>query len=238
MQPLHVQPSRIVSSYSPRRLQLHTSTTAFYHTPYQPHITADVKRSAWNTPILCERKTFNNQLPTPRPTHRVAPSPKSLTDTRLPPLEQPCLTNDLDPFGEPVDWHQATNSSGSSHTTRNLPLLEPEPAELDEPFASPSSNANLAMSSISRYSMSATSSSRKPSSRPKCSPCHGTRCYLRTRRQASEAGGNRALERVQELRARQKEDVKKSSFTKHSNRPNVRMMNGALYPISNTTDSA
>ena len=41
---------------------------------------------------------------------------------------------------------------------------------------------------------------------------------------------NWALEGRQEQRARQKEEVKNSSFTIHSNRPDVRMMNGALYP--------
>jgi hypothetical protein len=181
MQPLRVQPSRRVSSYSPRRLQLHTSTTAFYHTPYQPHITADVKRSAWDTPILCAEKTFQQPATNPSSHTSGRTFAKILNGHTTPnltsPLEQPRLTNDLDPFGEPIDWHQATNSSGSSHATRNLPLPEPEPTELDEPFASPSSNANLVMSRISRYSMGATSSSGKPSPRSKCSPCRSTRCY-------------------------------------------------------------
>jgi hypothetical protein len=47
---------------------------------------------------------------------------------------------------------------------------------------------------------------------------------------------NWALEGRQEQRARQKEEVKNSSFTIHSNRPDVRMMNGAFYPISNATE--
>jgi hypothetical protein len=43
------------------------------------------------------------------------------------------------------------------------------------------------------------------------------------------------MEREQELRARLKEDAKDSSLTIHSNRLNIRMMNGTLYPISNIT---
>ena len=46
---------------------------------------------------------------------------------------------------------------------------------------------------------------------------------------------NRVLEKEQELRTRQKKVVKDNGFTVHSNRPDVRMMNGALYPISNPT---
>ena len=44
-----------------------------------------------------------------------------------------------------------------------------------------------------------------------------------------------ALECEQELCAWQKEGVKDSSFTIHSNRPDVRLMNGALYPITDST---
>jgi hypothetical protein len=95
---------------------------------------------------------------------------KTLNGHKIPnltsPLEQPYLTNDPDPLGEPSDWHQATHSSGSSYATRNLPLPEPEPTKLDEPFASLSPNANLVMSRIPRYSTSATSSSGKPSPVP------------------------------------------------------------------------
>ena len=44
------------------------------------------------------------------------------------------------------------------------------------------------------------------------------------------------MEREQELRARLKEDTKDSSLI-HSNRLDVRMVNGTLYPINNITNS-
>jgi hypothetical protein len=48
---------------------------------------------------------------------------------------------------------------------------------------------------------------------------------------------NWAVEREQELRTRLKEDAKDSDLTIHSNRLDVRMVNGTLYPISNITNS-
>jgi hypothetical protein len=45
------------------------------------------------------------------------------------------------------------------------------------------------------------------------------------------------VEKEQELRARLKEDAKDSGLTIHSNKLDVRMVNGALYPISNITNS-
>jgi hypothetical protein len=46
---------------------------------------------------------------------------------------------------------------------------------------------------------------------------------------------NWAVGREQELRARLKEDAKDSNLTIHSNRLDVRVVNGALYPVSNIT---
>jgi hypothetical protein len=47
---------------------------------------------------------------------------------------------------------------------------------------------------------------------------------------------NWAVEREQELRARLKEDAKDGNLTIPSNRLDVRVVNGALYPISNITN--
>jgi hypothetical protein len=56
---------------------------------------------------------------------------------------------------------------------------------------------------------------------------------------ASEWGEEKkwAVEREQELRVRLKGDAKDSSLTIHSNRLDVRMVNGTLYPISNIINS-
>lgn len=83
--------------------------------------------------------------------------------------------------------------------------------------------------------MSATSSPRKPSPVPNARHVVAPSAISERDDKRVEQGGELGTGGRQEQRARQKEEVENSSFTIHSNRPDVRMMNGAFYPISNAT---